>query len=227
MGILELQRNRRTVRGPINEFDKSTIISIYPKEITEKKPTIQPGVFTIPAGTFDKPATLIVGSSSWWREFDENQPLLEIPISSVVVADSVIKDYCNGLLGCDMSGKMPGLFYLPQDWTAEKVKKEHTALLNQYREKQKNWFMELIRIADILWARSNGNPLSISDDARLACAELNIRDKPWLQDFQTAELVRCAACGNLVNPQFPVCPTCKAILNPELAKKLNIQFASQ
>jgi hypothetical protein len=90
---------------------------------------------------------------------------------------------------------------------------------------QKKWFLELVRIADILWSRSNGNPLSISDDARLACKELNIQNKPWLGDMQTAELVRCIACGNLRNPQFPICQTCKAIADPEMAKKLNLTFA--
>ena len=84
--------------------------------------------------------------------------------------------------------------------------------------------MELIRIADILWSRSNGNPLSISNDARLACEELNISSKPWLGDHQTAELVRCVACGSLRNGAYPICQTCKAIADPELAKKLNLTF---
>jgi hypothetical protein len=225
-GIFDHQKNRRTIRGPVNPMDKSTIVSIYPKEITENKPTMQPGIFVIPAGTFDKPATLVVGPSSWWREFDEQQPLLEIPVSSIQVADSVVKDYCNGLLGCDMSGKMPGLFYLPGEHTAANIIKEYMPLLLKYRDRQKAWFLELIKIADILWARSNGNPLAISDDARFACKELNIQDKPWLQDHQTSELVRCIACGNLNNPQFPVCPICHAVTNSELAKKLNIQFAT-
>lgn len=227
MGIQELRRNRRTIRGPINEMDKSTVISIFPKVITENKPTMQPGVFTVPAGTFDKPGILVVGPSSWWREIDEDQPLLEIPVSSVMVADSIVKDYCNGLLGCDMAGKMPGLFCLAGEWTVNKLRQEHLPLLTKYRERQKGWYLELIKIADVLWARTNGNPLSISDDARLACQELGIKDKPWLQDFQTAELERCIACGTLKNPQFPVCPTCHAISNPDLAKKLNIQFAAQ
>ena len=227
MSILNLQMNRRTIRGPVNPLDKSTVISIFPKTFTETKATIQPGTFVIPAGNLEHPSVTTVGPSSWWREIDEQQPLLEIPVSSIQVADSIVKDYCNGLLGCDMAEKMPGIFYLPGEWTVEKVKKEQAALLLKYTARQKAWFMELIKIADIMWARTNGNPLSISDDARLACKECNISDKAWLGDFQTAELVRCVACGNLGNPLFPVCPVCRAISNPELAKKLNIQFANQ
>jgi hypothetical protein len=219
------QTNRRTIRAPVNPMDKSTVVSILPKHISERKATIMPGFFEIPPGSYDNPSILVVGPASWWREVDENQPLLEIPVSSIQIADSVVRDYANGLLACNMADQMPGLFYLPGEFTVERLKKEHSPLLVKAQAGQKKWFLELVRIADILWSRSNGNPLSISDDARLACKELNITSKPWLGDLQTAELVRCVACGALRNQHFPVCQTCKAIADPELAKKLNITFA--
>jgi hypothetical protein len=217
--------NRRTIRAQVNPMDKSTIVSILPKRISECKATIQPSMFELQPGTFENPSILVIGPSSWWREVDENQPLLEIPVSSIQIADSVVRDYSNGLLACNMADQMPGLFYVPGEYTVEKLKKEHLPLLMKAKASQKKWFLELVRIADILWSRSNGNPLSISDDARLACKELNIQNKPWLGDMQTAELVRCIACGNLRNPQFPICQTCKAIADPEMAKKLNLTFA--
>jgi hypothetical protein len=219
------QTNRRAIRAPVNPLDKSTVVSILPKPLYEKKITIQPGIFEIPPGTFDKPSVLVVGSSSWWREIDENQPLLEIPLSSVQVADSIVRDYCNGLLGCNMSDLMPGLFYIPGEYTSERVKKEQTLLLNKANENQRKWYLELVRIADILWSRTNGNPLSISNDARLACKELNIHNKPWLGDLQTAELVRCIACGALRNQLFPICQSCHAIVDKEKAKELGLTFA--
>lgn len=217
--------NRRTIRAPINPMDKSTVISILPKEIHEVKHTIQPGIFHVPAGNFDKPGVLVLGPSSWWREIDEEQPLLEIPVSSIQVADSVVRDYCNGLLACNMNDLMPGIFYIPGEWNVEKLKKEQMPLLLKYQAIQKRWFLELIKIADILWSRSNGNPLAISDDARLACKELNISNKPWLGDLQTAELVRCIACGALRNQLFPICQSCHAIVDKEKAKELGLTFA--
>jgi len=217
--------HRRIIRAPVNPLDKATVVSILPKFILETKITIQPGVFEIKPGTFENPALLVVGSSSWWREVDVDQPLLEIPVSSVQVADSIVKDYCNGLLACDMADRMPGLFYVPGEYSVEKIKKEYGGLLSKAKIQQKNWYMELVRIADILWSRTNGNPLSISDDARLACRELNIENKPWLGDIQVTQMVRCMACGSLRNASFPICQTCKAIADPELAKKLNITFA--
>jgi hypothetical protein len=219
------QTNRRTVRAPINPMDKSTVVSILPKLVSARYATIQPGFFDIAPGSFENPSVLVVGPSSWWRDVDENQPLLEIPVSSIQIADSIVRDYSNGLLACNMADQMPGLFYVPGDYTVAKLKTEHIPLLQKAQAAQKRWFLELVRIADILWARSNGNPLSISDDARLACKELNITNKPWLGDMQTAELVRCIACGALRNQMFPICQTCKAIADPARAKELGLTFA--
>ena len=219
------QMHRRTIRAQVNPMDKSTIVSIYPKQITEFKATIQPNTFVVPAGSFEKPGILVVGPSSWWREVDEEQPLLEIPVSSIQIAYSVVTDYMNGLLGCNMNDQMPGIFYIPGGFTVDEVKKLHMPLLLDAQRKQKKWYLELIRMADIMWSRSQGNPLSVSDDARAACRELNIQNKPWLGDHQVAELIRCVACGNLRNPAYPICQTCKAIADPELAKKLNLTFA--
>ena len=218
--------NRRLIRAPINPLDKSTVVSILPKLIDETKHTIQPGRFIIPPGSYDKPALLVVGSSSWWKETDEGQPMLEIPHSSIQIADSIVKDYCNGILACNMGDTMPGLFYVPGNYDIEKLKKEYKKELDEALVRQRNWYSELVKLGDILWARSNGNPLTISEDMRLAANELNLTNKEWLRDVQIMELVRCKACGSLKNPAYPICPTCKAIDNPELAKKLGLVFAS-
>lgn len=218
--------NKQTTRGPVNPLDKSTVISIFPKHIREVKHTIQPGVFEINPGTYENPSALVVGPSSWWKELDNNQPLLEIPISSIQIANSVVNDYCNGILGCNMADIMPGIFYLPGEWTVERVKKEHKSLLDDYAAKQRGWYQTLIKLADTLWARTNGNPLTISDDMRLAARELNLSGgKEWTKDSQTMELVRCKACGALKNPLFPICSTCKAIDDPARAKELGLVFA--
>ena len=217
---------RRTIRAPINPMDKCTVVSIYPKHIPpEVKPTIQPGVFQIPYGTYENPAVLVVGPSSWWKELDENQPLLEIPQSSIQIADSIVKDWANGIYGCDMGEQMPGLFYIPGEWTVANVKKEKQAELAEANRKQRNWFQYLVNAADASWARSNGSPLSISDDMRMAARELNHHQKEWLRDAEIVDLVRCKACGHLKNPVYPICPNCKAIDDPAKAKELGLTFA--
>ncbi len=215
---------RRTIRGPVNPLDKTTVVSILPMEIDETKPTIQPGRFIIPPGTYDNPTIVVVGPSSWWREIDLQQDLLEIPISSIQVADSIIKDYCNGVLGCDMSTSVPGLFYIPGEHTIIGIRKDYKKALDEAQAKQKNWYAQLIKLADSFWARSSGNPLAISDSMRLAARELNL-NKDWMKDYRMVDMVRCKGCGGLINPMYPICPTCKAINDPAKAKELGLTFA--
>lgn len=216
---------RRTVPAPTNPMDKATVVSIYPKLIQERKCTIQPGYFEIQPGTYDHPSILVVGPSSWWKEIDENQPLLEISHSSIVIADSIVKDYINGIYGCDMGENIPGLFFIPGEWKLTQLVIEKKAMIDEANRKQRNWFQYLVKVADAMWARTNGNPLAISDDMRLAARELNFQNKEWLLDQQTFELVRCVACGHLKNPNYPVCSNCKAISDPDKAAKLGLKFA--
>jgi len=225
IGLPGLDIHRRTIRGPVNPLDKSTVVSIFPKRIDELKHTLQPGRFIIEPGTYDKPAILTVGPSSWWRELDEQQPLLEIPVSSIQIAESIVVDYCNGLLASNMSDCMPGLFIVPGAVDSDKVKKDYKGLLDKARDNQNRWYRELVKIADNLWSRTNGNPLAIGDDMRLAAQELRIEDKPWMQDFKTMTLVNCPACGQLRNNSFPVCANCKTILDKKRFDELGLKVA--
>lgn len=222
-GMADLRR--RTIRAPVNPADVSTIVSIFPKLIDERKHTIQPGQFIIQPGSLEKPSLLVVGPSSWWRELDEEQPLLEIPVSSIQIADSVVKDYCNGILACNMSDCMPGLTYFSGEWTLDKIKKEKSLEITVLNLRQRNWYTALVKIADTLWARTNGNPLTISDEMRLAAKELNLTSKEWFKDQEAIELTRCKMCGTLRNPAYPMCANCKHIDNEIRAKELGLVFA--
>ena len=216
---------RRVVRAPVNPLDKSTIVSIFPKPIKESKPTIQPGVFEIKAGSFEKPELLIVGTSSWWREIDDDQPLLEIPISSVQIADSFVKDYCNGILACNMGDTMPGIFYVPGALDLLTIRRDYSPLLTKAQATQKKWFAELVKMGDSLWSRTNGNPLAIDDTMRLGTEYLGLKDKPWMRDFATLELKNCPACGFLRNSNFPICSNCHVVIDAKAFAELNINFA--
>lgn len=218
--------HRRAIRSPINPLDKSTIVSIFPKVIREVKHTIEPGTFELAAGKYEKPAILVVGPSSWWREVDEDQPLLEIPVSSIQIADSFVKDWCNGLLACNMGSSMPGIFYIPGELTLVELLAKYKSQLDIAKARQTEWYKTLIKMGDVLWSRSGGNPLSISDDMRLAAQELQLKDKVWLKDYNTMELTNCPACGFLRNSNFPVCSNCKTILDKEAFKKLGLEIAS-
>jgi hypothetical protein len=225
MGIL-MSPQYKLERAPVNPLDKSTIISIFPKQIDEYKHTLQPGRFIIPPGSYEKPSVLVIGPSSWWKEIDPEQPHIEIPQSSVVIANSVVNDYCNGLVGCDMGEKMPGLFWLPGEINPAQLVVNHKVLLDRANTRQRNWLMELVKIADVLWARTNGNPLSISNDMRMAAEMLNLKVKPWMQDFTMVQLTNCPACGHLRNNNYPICANCKTVIDKAQFEKLGLKFAS-
>ena len=220
-----VHKHRRTDRAYVNPLDKSTIVSVYPKGFVEIKHTIQPGIFKMSPGSIEKPSILVVGPSSWWRDLGEEQPFLEIPNTSVQVADSIVKDFCNGLLGCNMTDSMPGIFWVPGEHTISKIQLEFRAELDKAQAKQKNYFRSLVQMADGFWARSNGSPLAISEDMRMAAKALGLDSgKDWMKDFTMLAKSECPACGSPYNPMFPVCSVCKAVINPTKAKELGLEF---
>lgn len=216
---------RRTIRAPVNPLDNCTVISIFPREIDEHKPTIQPGRFIIEAGSYEKPAMLNITPSSWWKNLSEDEPLLEIPVSSTQIAESIVRDYCIGLFACNMADLMPGMFWIPGQVSQSDLKTKHKLLLDNANKKQRSWYATLIRYADSLWSRSNGNPLSVSDDMRLAARELGQNTKEWLQNFQETETIRCVACGQMRNPLYPICPNCKTIIDMDKFNKAGLKVA--
>jgi hypothetical protein len=215
----------QVMRVPTNPLDKSTIVSIYPKDIDTNKPTITPCDFHIPAGSEEKPSVTVIGPASWFKEMEENQPWLEIVEPSVVVARSIIEDYVNGLHMSDGVDSMPGLFWLPGSLDLKTIVEKHKNLLDRAKEVQRNYWLNLVNAADALWARTNGQPNSISLEMKLAAAQLNITAKEWLKNQQTAELMRCVACGQLVDSKVIVCPNCKVVLNEAAFQDLKLTFA--
>lgn len=217
---------RRTVRATPNPLDKATIFSIYPREIEERHHTIQPGYFKIARGEPDNPSFLVVGPSSWWKETDEHSPLLEIPNSAVQVADAVVNSYCSGLLGFSKNKSQPGIFWVPGGYTVKDLKTNPTLIaeLTKVKVWQDTYWSNLIKMADALWSKTGGNPLSISEDMRIAAKQIGV-EKDWMQNFGMMEKVSCQACGSPRNPKFPVCPNCKAVVDTKTFEALGLKFA--
>lgn len=212
---------RRTVRQPDNPLDKSTVISIYPQDIHSHNETLQPGKWTIKAGDSLNPSLTTILPSSWWKDVDPDQELIEIPVSSLLVAASIIDDYCTGLYCCDMAEIRPGLFWLPGEKTLEQIRKENKTLLNLAEQRQKNWFNELVKQADAVWATSNGNPRAIGRLEKLAAQHLGIQ-REWMKSTIQSELIKCVACGNLRDANFPICSSCKTVIDVAKAKTLGL-----
>lgn len=216
---------RRTVRADINPMDKSTVVSILPKDNPpEFKHTLMPSEYKIPYGTYEKPGILVVGSASWWADINPEQPLVEIPVSSVQVANSIVQDFSNGYLGCDMGDARPGIFWVPGEHNADSVRKNYQSQLDLAKTRQDNWFRILVKFADIGWAKSNNSPLAVDDNMRMAAKSLGL-DREWIADSRAIEMIRCVACGNLRNPNYPVCLHCKTVIDRAAYDKLNLKPA--
>lgn len=206
--------NRRTVRGPVNPMDKSTIVSIFPKVVRVEKITLIPGRWEIPAGSAENPTIFVIGPSSWFKELEPHEPLLEIPQGSNVIAESIVNDYCNGIFGCDMGSSKPGIFWVPGEHNIESIRKNHSLLLQQAVAGQAGYYRTMLRAADQLWAVANGNPLVINEEMRMAAKYLGQEDKDWMKDHTNVGMTRCFACGSMKNPQYAVCATCN-IIDPQ------------
>lgn len=216
-GFGSFRSNQMTTQMEANPLDKCTVVSVYPKLVKAHKLTISPGYFEIPPSPDNGFSILVVGVSSWWKKIDEQQPLLEIPCSSWQVANSIVNDFVNSLHGVNGTGK-PGLFVVPGEYTEKTILlyqekatgKTFNQLLLDARTRQTAYYRELVRLADIGWARTNGNPLAISDDSRLAAEQLGLKQqKAWMGDFRAMDLTNCKSCGYMVNPNYPICANCK------------------
>lgn len=216
--------NKRIIRSVPNEYDKATIVSIYPRDIHEKKETIFPGVFDIPAGTVEKPSIVIIGPASWFRDMGEEMPTIEIPNNAVQVADSIITDYCNGLIEYDKKIAGPGLFFIPGTWNLREIKDKYKKEFDAAIARQALWFRRLVNLADKGWADTNGNPKAVNELMKMAASEIGVKDKDWMRSTIVSEMIKCVACGNLRNPSFPVCGHCNRVIDTELAKKLSLEI---
>lgn len=239
IGVGTFGASGRTIlhKLPVNPMDRCTIVSLIPKMISEYKATLFPGRFIIPAAKPGDYELFIVEPSSYFlpNPNGDRQPPTEVQVNSIELARSIVQDYLTGILECNMSDRVPGLFWIPGEFTKKTITsyiaadgKTFQVLLDDAKQKQKNWYLQIVSLADSLWARSKGDPRSIMDDARIAAHALQIeKDKPWMSDSIAANLVNCKFCGEMINPTYPVCKHCHAIIDPKKAKELDIQFAAK
>ncbi len=216
----------KLVVSPKNPLDVSTIISMYPRGFTEKK-QMMPEWYHIPAGSYEVPSFVVVHGASSYLEMRDTQQTIEVPISSISVAESIIRDWMIGILEVQLGHAQPGVFFLPGEWKLDKLKKDEdaTKIFERVNQMQRNWFLALVNLADSFWAKSNGNPNAISDLFRVAAEVIQIKGKPWMQNFQAVRMQNCPACGHMIMPGFPVCSNCKVVVDREVFDKLGLSFS--
>lgn len=226
-----IQLGKRVIYSlPKNPADKATIVSIFPRDIVEVKYTIFPQRYTIPAAEPNDFSLLVLsGASSYIPSSTERMPPTEVQINSAHLADSILKDYFQSTLLVNNT-RRPGLFWIPGEFDKKTILSypKFNILLDTARDQQKEWFIASVEEADVLWSRTNGNPRSISDDARLAADLLGLSSqKPWMSNLVASRLDACPACGELINLDYPVCKYCHAVIDKKKADELGLTFAGK
>jgi len=143
-----------------------------------------------------------------------------------MVAASIVNDFTNAAFGNEPGSSGPGLFYVEGRKTSAEIKKEFAEKIKQAKARQDRWYENLVKSADSLWARSNGNPIAIPNISRLAAEHLRLENKPWMQDFNSLKMEACPACGALRNPAFPICGSCRTIVDQKLFNDRKLALSS-
>lgn len=219
---------------PKNPADKCTIVSVFPKEIIETKTAIFPSRFVIPAAEEnDFSLTVVDGASYYQSSVIDRMPPTEVQINSAQLAESLVNDYVSSTWLALKGSRSPGIFWIPGAFDKKSILayvhsdgRKFSEMLETARVNQKAWFTEVMNFADEAWARTNGNPRAIMEDARLAAKLLGVEStKPWMNNVVASQLEHCPSCGEMINMSFPVCKHCHAVINAAKAKELNLTFA--
>lgn len=198
----------------------ASIVSIVPFPINEEKHGIYPGFFQIPASVEGIPEILVIGESIHFIEVDVDKSI-SVTNPSYKVADSVVKDYIESMLGASgPNNSGPGIFWAPGRLDVGSVYKTCAVELKAAQVRQHNWFLSMVSIADDDWEKTHQHRV-ITDMQRFAAKSLNL-DRPWIMQIKdSTNSIKCPGCGTQVSSGVVVCAICKCILDKEKYSKLS------
>jgi hypothetical protein len=199
---------------------KATVISLFPMPISEFKPGLYPGYFTMPAAPLGDFTYLVVGDALFYTE-NKNEQVLTVRTPFHILAESIVHDFQENHIGRIVgdweTGAEPGLFFVPGGYESKNdIRKEHDELISYREEMQNRWFGELVKIADDSFQRTNRTS-AVSQLQRLAARRLNIQ-RPWSLDITGQD--KCPFCKQGLPYGAVKCPTCREIVNQAAYKAL-------
>lgn len=196
--------------------DFATIVSLFPLEINEQKPGLNPGRYTIPAAKKGDFEILVIGSAKFPVYMDEHRGSLKVPLTADEVAKSIVDDFVPTHLGYG-AGAGAGLFWVPGKFTKEQIKGQFKDKLAEAEIIQNKWFGELVKIADDSWGSLHRHQ-AISDLQRIAAERLGM-EREWMIKLDAGNTMFCPACGKEVLRIAAIC-SCGCILDEAKAKNL-------
>ncbi len=197
-----------------------TVISLLPWSILEHKPGIIPEDYLVPMAGNGKPGVLHVkdGRSNLYVRDGKTYPITH-PAEEIGTA--IAEDYCRSQLQADADGR-PALIWVFGHYSPEEVLVKFKNELLTAKNKQNVWFLKLIRLADDDWEKTHQHRM-ITDIQRHAAKSMGLLTKPWMQNIEPQEFVRCPACSTLVDVTAAICQNCGYVTNKDKAKELGIE----
>lgn len=204
--------------------DTSTVVSILPYPLWEKKPGLVPGSFTIPAAP---PGDLVLFSVQRCTHsvyLDENRPRLTVPDPSDLVAKSIVEDHKKAMVCYEAGVAEPGLGWVWGEYTNDENGKRafivaNKPLIEEMNRLQGEWYQRLLQMADDDWAKYRQHKF-ITQLQRTAAQVLGQTNRDWMVAKQVeAAMSKCKFCFSLVHPEACICPTCHGIIDAERYRK--------
>ena len=188
------------------------IASIYPYQIVEHKPGLDPSTYTI-EGTDneDEPTFLEVHDVHYYVFVNRDVGSHKVGVPADVLAKSLVNDFRVGCLGVTPTA-YPGIFVLENP-----EGQELDNSLTKAQQAQHDWFKVLVHMADNDWSKYQ-RPGAINRLQRHAAKALGL-DREWSMDI-SATPTFCPACTKVVDARAVVCMHCNCVLNPEVYKTL-------
>jgi len=191
-----------------------TVVSLLPIALREEKPHMLPSTFIIQASSKGDFSILHVGEGIHWipnplvEEGKPNSSFRQIT-SPGEMARSICEDYKYANISISENAE-PGLFWVHGKLMKDEIRKHHSSELAIAEEKQKNWFRNLVALADADWNK-NHNMLAVSDLQRKAAEYLGV-NKEWVK-LNPQETVNCPFCTIPIPTFAIICPNCKQVVN--------------
>lgn len=199
---------------PKTDVFTSTVISLVPFEINEKKPGLYPGFFQIEESDTVTPKLLHVKESKHFVYLDSSRGHLPVKDSSALVADSICNDFISGQLDLADNAR-PALLWVPGSITFKEIEKYHSFKLELARRSQRQWMINRCKTADDDWKRYNKHNV-VSDHQRKFANLLGYKasEHPWMVMDEALNLSKCPKCTSRIERDQVVCLGCKYILKP-------------
>lgn len=197
-----------------------TVVSIAPIELNEFKPGLHPSKFHIRESIDENPQFLHVDDGFHYVYIDEDRGSLRVPDLASSIARSVVEDCTNAQMQITEDAR-PGLFWLPQKVIS--IAQIPKPTLAEAKRVQRNWFMELCKVADNDWNKYH-NHFVIADLQRKVARLIgwSPEEHIWMiPESKTSELTSsCPACLSKMHPEAVICAICrtdKRVFKKELA----------